>query len=134
MRIEHLASDFLSEIDVPVSGSAATADSSASRALGELLRVPLSNHASRNRLLLVAEGGLTPIPFPAIQLPATAGHKAQYLIESWETSLLPSGTGRSVPAAAVGGAEHSASRELAVIADPVYSTDDERVTGHKHRR
>jgi len=97
-----------------------------SRALGELLKRPLADHPGKNKLLIVAEGKLSLVPFAAIQVPGRQPGLFRYLIELWEPSMLPSAqAGLQLQRRVL--ERLAPNRGIAILADPVYSADDERM-------
>jgi CHAT domain-containing protein len=86
--------------------------------------------ADAKRLVVITDGSLQSIPFSALPHPATKG---DVLIDRYEIVLLPSATvidrlrtqepSRPKP-----------SRQIAVVADPIFSTDDPRVNQAHGRR
>jgi CHAT domain-containing protein len=120
-HVETLATRFLNELLQPPHPNSVHRSSAA---LGELLKRPLADHPGKTRLFIVAEGKLLQVPFAAIQL-----SPSRYLVDSWEPSLWPSAqAGFQFARRAL--ERHSPGREFAILADPVFSLDDERVPNH----
>jgi CHAT domain-containing protein len=124
-RIEQWAAGFADGLSRSTASPETAATLQASRALGELLKEPLEDHSGKSRLLVVAEGKLLLTPFAAIQVANRRG-VFHYLIDSWETSMLPSAQA-GIQLLRRGRERTAPSRGIAVLADPVFRADDERV-------
>jgi CHAT domain-containing protein len=104
--------------------------------LSQLVLAPVEAQLAEKRLLIVADGALQYIPFGA--LPRTQsqskanpqGAKKDYhpLIFDHEVVILPSASTLTVLRQEVKG-RRPAERTVAVLADPVFETNDERVKG-----
>ncbi|HET6979317.1 MAG TPA: CHAT domain-containing protein [Pyrinomonadaceae bacterium] len=93
--------------------------------LGNMLLGPIAGNLGSRRLLVVSEGALQYVPFDALLLP---GHSSAPLLETNEVVVLPSIS----TLIAIRSARHSltsTSKLLAVIADPVFNANDERIQG-----
>ncbi len=94
--------------------------------LSKLVFAPVSNKLGKKRLVIVADGALLEIPFAALSEPNQTDY--QPLLVNREIVNLP-----SVSAIAIHRNElkqrQTAPKTLAVLADAVFSNDDERVTG-----
>ncbi len=98
------------------------ARSQATKALSRMLLAPLAGQLGSKRLVIVAEGALQYIPFSALQ-----GPRGVPLIAEHEIVTLPSASTLAILREEMEG--HSpASMQLAVLADPVFSPDDPRVS------
>jgi len=110
-------------------GRSSEADSSE---LSRILLVPVVEQLANKRLLIVANGALQYIPFAALPEPVPIGgdHQAVPLVVAHEIVALPSAS--IVSALRFARANRSSAvRRLAVIADPVYDTNDSRVAENK---
>jgi CHAT domain-containing protein/Tfp pilus assembly protein PilF len=89
--------------------------------LSHILLEPIADRIANKRLLIVSDGALQYIPFAALPLPGTDN---QPLIQSHEVVNLPSVSTlailRSQP-------QPTASKQIAILADPVFSVSDRRV-------
>jgi CHAT domain-containing protein/Tfp pilus assembly protein PilF len=94
--------------------------------LSQILLGPLADQLGSKRLLIVTEGALQYIPLEALPVPVV-GSKA-LLIEKNEVVHLPS-ISTLIASRAMRNKTGSPSRLVAVIADPVFSSSDERVRG-----
>ncbi|NJM22204.1 MAG: CHAT domain-containing protein, partial [Richelia sp. SM1_7_0] len=94
--------------------------------LSKLIFAPVSKKLGKKRLVIVADGALLEIPFAALSEPNQTDY--QPLLVNREIVNLP-----SVSAIAIQRNElkqrQTAPKTLAVLADAVFSSDDERVTG-----
>ncbi len=125
-RIEMWATRFLDGLSGSASGLEPKSALEASRALGRLLRQPLTDYAGRKRLLIVGEGKLLELPFAAIEIPSAKNGKFQYLIDDWEPSMLPS-VSAAIQLRRRAANRPGPTREVAIFADPVFDALDERV-------
>ena len=98
---------------------------SAAAELSRTLLGPVATRIEEKRLIIVADGALHYIPFAALPVPGSSN--AQPLATSHEIVSLPAA---SVVAFLREQAAHRkpAPRTVAVLADPVFSSDDSRVT------
>lgn len=94
--------------------------------LSHLLLAPVAPQmGTKKRLLIVSDGALQYIPFAALPAPAGTDDSAP-LIARHEIVSLPSASTLSALRKETGGRQPAA-RTLAVLADPVFELDDERV-------
>ncbi|MEG4391339.1 CHAT domain-containing tetratricopeptide repeat protein, partial [Microcoleus sp. BROC3] len=101
----------------------------ASANLGQLILQPAAAQLGNKRLLIVPDGVLHYTPFPALTLPQTAGQKANIpLITQHEIITLPSASTLAILRQNYGDRKPP-SQTLAILADPVFSPDDERIKG-----
>ncbi len=119
--LELAAREFYDALRINNPRSAAERDR-LSRRLGELLLGPFVSRLDRQRLVIAADGALHYVPFGALFPPGSD----QLLITQHEIVNLPSATAVATNRA------HSIRprprRTLAVLADPVFSSDDVRLT------
>lgn len=93
--------------------------------LSQMLLGPLAGQLGNKRLIVVTEGALQHIPLDALPEPVT-GRSETFMIENHEVVVLPSVSALI----AIRGARNrtsSPNKVLAVIADPVFSGNDDRV-------
>ena len=94
--------------------------------LSKLIFAPVSGKLGKKRLVVVADGALLEIPFAALSEPNQTNY--QPLLVNRDIVNLP-----SISAIAIHRSElkqrQAAPKTLAVLADAVFSNDDERVTG-----
>ncbi len=93
-------------------------------ALSQLLLKPVASQLGANRLLLVTEGALQYVPFAALPNPTGDGP----LISNHELISLPSASALAVLRKEMTG-RPAAPKTLAILADPVFSSNDTRVKG-----
>ena len=104
----------------------------ATDALSQIILAPVADQLGDQRLLIVSDGMLQYIPFAGLSLPETTAEGAGYqpLIVNHEIINLP-----SVSTVAILRQETATRQPLpktvAIIADPVFSPEDERVSGTK---
>ncbi|HYN26307.1 MAG TPA: CHAT domain-containing protein [Pyrinomonadaceae bacterium] len=102
----------------------------AAAALSKMLLGPVASQLGKKRLLIVSDGALQYVPFAALPEPATtaiARPGAQPpLIVGHEIVSLPSASTLSVLRREVG-ERRPATKIVAVLADPVFDKDDERL-------
>ncbi|MBR8840974.1 MAG: CHAT domain-containing protein, partial [Stigonema ocellatum SAG 48.90 = DSM 106950] len=108
--------------------------------LSKLILTPVAGKLGKKRLVIVADGALLEIPFAALAQPnenaATNQEKSsqagksnyQPLLVNHEIINLPSITAIAVQRVELN-LRQPAPKTLAVVADPVFTVDDERVTG-----
>ncbi len=122
----------------------------AATALSQLLLGPVAAQLGKKRLLIVAEGALQYLPFGALPEPAASGqglgasgkitskgppieNPYRPLIVDHEIVSLPSASVLSVIRRELAGRK-SAERTVAVLADPVFTSDDPRLASSQSRR
>jgi CHAT domain-containing protein/Tfp pilus assembly protein PilF len=96
----------------------------AASALGRLLLAPASASLGTKRLVIVAAGALQYVPFAALSLGAPGSYRP--LILDHEVVSLPSAAALALLRGETAGRAR-AKKTLAVLADPVFRTDDPRV-------
>lgn len=89
--------------------------------LGKILLAPVADAIENKRLLIVGAEVLQYIPFAALKNPKS---NAQYLIETNEIINLPSASTLAVLRNAP---RKSATKDLAIFADPIFDISDERL-------
>lgn len=94
--------------------------------LAAILLEPLWEGEGRRRLVLVPDGPLLGLPFAALPDP---GDDERFLVESREIVLLPSLTALEMLRQNERQRDRPG-RKVAVFADPVFSVEDPRLTGH----
>jgi CHAT domain-containing protein len=98
--------------------------------LSNILLGPVASQLGRKRLVIIADGALQYLPFAALPNPTSLNKSlmdAQPLIEQHEIVSLPSISVLATSRSELAG-RNPAPKELAVLADPVFYPDDERVT------
>ncbi|MEG4630388.1 tetratricopeptide repeat protein [Microcoleus sp. AR_TQ3_B6] len=101
----------------------------ASANLGQLILQPAASQLGNKRLLIVPDGVLHYTPFPALTISQTAGQNTNLpLIVEHEIITLPSASTLALLRQNYGDRKPP-SQTLAIVADPVFSPDDERIKG-----
>ena len=95
--------------------------------LSKLILAPVADKLGKKRLVIVADGALQEIPFAALSEP---NQKSNYqpLLVNHEIVNLPSVTAIAIHRRDLN-KRPPAPKTLAVLADPVFAGDDERITG-----
>jgi CHAT domain-containing protein len=106
-------------------GAKADADSTvAGKALSEMVLAPVAGRLTKRRLLVVPDGALQYVPFAALPKPGASG--AELLAATSEVVSLPSASTLAVLRHSIAN-RPPAPKTIAVLADPVFNSDDERV-------
>ncbi len=101
----------------------------ASANLSQLILQPAAAQLGDKRLLIVPDGILHYTPFPALTISQTAGQNANIpLITKHEIIILPSASTLGILRQNYGDRKPP-NQTLAILADPVFSPEDERVKG-----
>jgi len=125
-RIEQLARRAVAAL--PLSHEHATQETAArvTRELSEAILAPLGQRlAGRRRLVILADGALNLVAFGALPAP---GERKEPLLVEHEIVMLPSATALLAQRRRLAG-RAPAPGALAILADPVFSITDERLTG-----
>ena len=105
----------------------------AAASLSRMLLGPVAGQLGEKRLMIVADGALHFVPFAALPSPTVAEPSIpRPLIAEHEIVNLPSASTLSVIRREVAGRQN-APRTVAVLADPVFMKDDERVKRAKDK-
>ncbi|NET55238.1 MAG: tetratricopeptide repeat protein [Symploca sp. SIO2E6] len=109
--------------------------------LSQILLAPVAEELDNKRLLIVSDGALQYIPFSALPLPGTSGENVVPLLANHEIVNLPSATTlgiirqeqatKKTAPKAMPTAVRKAT--IAILADPVFSSDDQRITTSKQQ-
>jgi CHAT domain-containing protein/Flp pilus assembly protein TadD len=127
--IEIASRKFLETITNPIFRNIPQKSAEASANLSQLILQPAAAQLGNKRLLIVPDGVLHYTPFPALTISQTAGQNANLpLIAEHEIITLPSASTLAILRQKFGDRK-SPSQTLAILADPVFSLDDERVKG-----
>ena len=127
--IETAARDFLEAITSPIQRDIPQQVAQASANLGKVILQPVSAQLGNKRLLIVPDGVLHYTPFQALTLDQTAGQNTNVpLIIEHEIITLPSASTLAILRQNYGDRKPP-SQTLAILADPVFSPDDERIKG-----
>ena len=127
--IETAAKKFLEAITSPIYRNIPQKVAEASANLGQMILQPAAAQLGNKRLLIVPDGVLHYTPFQALTLAQTRGKNTNVpLIVEHEIITLPSASSLAILRQNYGDRKPP-SRTLAILADPVFSPDDERIKG-----
>jgi CHAT domain-containing protein/tetratricopeptide (TPR) repeat protein len=127
--IETAARDFLEIITSQIQRDIPQQVAQASANLGQVILQPAATQLGNKRLLIVPDGVLHYTPFAALTIPQTVGQNTNnFLITQHEIITLPSASTLGILR------QNYADRKppnqtLAILADPVFSPDDDRLKG-----
>ncbi|MEQ8382782.1 MAG: tetratricopeptide repeat protein, partial [Coleofasciculus sp. A1-SPW-01] len=101
--------------------------------LSELLFGQVANQLTKKRILVVADGALQYIPFAALATPETADTDTPIpLINQYELVNLPSSSTLGIIRDQINGRQ-KAPQQLAILADPVFMDNDNRIENPSNR-
>jgi len=127
--IETAAKKFLEAITSPIYRNIPQKVAEASANLGQMILQPAAAQLGNKRLLIVPDGVLHYTPFQALTLAQTRGKNTNVpLIVEHEIITLPSASSLAILRQNYGDRKPPG-RTLAILADPVFSPDDERIKG-----
>ncbi|MEG4142401.1 CHAT domain-containing tetratricopeptide repeat protein, partial [Microcoleus sp. Pol7_B1] len=127
--IETAAKDFLEIITSPIQRDIPQQVAQASANLGQVILQPAAAQLGNKRLLIVPDGVLHYTPFQALTLDQSRGQNTNVpLIIEHEIITLPSASSLAILRQNYGDRKPPG-RNLAILADPVFSPDDERIKG-----
>ncbi len=129
-EIKNAAIELMVKITNPRERNDMTKVDSAADELTEILLKPVADKLNKKRLLIVGDRFLQEIPFSALSIPNTDGESDGYqpLIVNHEIVHLPSAT--TIANIRNGTKSRKlAPKKVAIIADPVFSPEDSRMTG-----
>ncbi|MEG4381255.1 CHAT domain-containing tetratricopeptide repeat protein [Microcoleus sp. M2_C6] len=127
--IETAAKNFLETITSPIQRDIPQQVAQASANLGQVILQPAAAQLGNKRLLIVPDGVLHYTPFQALTVDKNAGQNTNVpLIAEHEIITLPSASTLAILRQNYGDRKPP-SRNLAILADPVFSPDDERIKG-----
>ncbi|MEG4984501.1 CHAT domain-containing protein, partial [Microcoleus sp. BR0-C5] len=127
--IETAARNLRDAITSPIQRDIPQKVAQASANLGQVILQPAAAQLGKKRLLIVPDGVLHYTPFPALTLATTAGENTNFpLIAEHEIITLPSASTLAILRQNYGDRKPP-SQSLAILADPVFGPDDERIKG-----
>ncbi|MCD8485823.1 MAG: tetratricopeptide repeat protein [Desertifilum sp.] len=132
-EIEQVALEFRNLLTIPSLRIRRYRTQQVAKALSDLLLAPVAHKLGDKRLLVVSDGALQYIPFAALATPGTGNNDedAIPLIVNHELVSLPSASTLGVLRRELAG-RTPATKALAVLADPVFGLNDERVNLSTH--
>jgi CHAT domain-containing protein/tetratricopeptide (TPR) repeat protein len=123
-EIEAAAQKFYQALITPIPR---TKPATAANALSQLILAPVAKQLGQKRLVVVADDALQYVPFAALNTPTPQNsNKYQPLAVNHEIITLPSASTLAVLRQETRGRK-TAAKTLAVIADPIFSANDERL-------
>lgn len=127
-QIEKAARNFYSNIQNPIMLEVYPETAQIANELTQFILTPVAKKLAQKRLLIVGDGTLQYIPFAALPEPAKVSTQKDYqpLLVNHEIVSLPSASTLAILREELKGRK-KAPKTLAILADPVFSIDDERV-------
>ncbi|MEG4208787.1 tetratricopeptide repeat protein [Microcoleus sp. S13_B4] len=126
-EIETTAKKFRDAVTAPTSRNSPTQIAIANDAISQIILQPVAAQLGQKRLLIVGDGVLNYLPFAALSLPGKSGENGNPpLIVDHEIVLLPSASTLGILRQNYSDRQPP-TRTLAILADPVFSGNDERV-------
>jgi CHAT domain-containing protein/tetratricopeptide (TPR) repeat protein len=126
--IEAAAKRFRDALTVPTQRTFPAKVASAATELGNMLLSPVAGQLGDKRLVIVSDGALQYVPFSALRVPGKSGDSNLPLVVEHEIINLPSASTLAVLRRELAGRK-PAPKTAAVLADPVFTKDDERLNG-----
>jgi len=125
--IETNARKFRAAVTAPSSRNSPNQIAQANDAISQIILQPVAAQLGQKRLLIVGDGILNYLPFAALSLPGKSGENGNPpLIVDHEIVLLPSASTLGILRQNYSDRQPP-TRTLAILADPVFSPEDERV-------
>ncbi|MEG4584098.1 CHAT domain-containing protein [Microcoleus sp. MOSTC5] len=125
--IEKTAKKFRDAVTAPSSRNSPNQIAQANDAISQIILQPVAAQLGQKRLLIVGDGVLNYLPFAALSLPGKSGENGNPpLIVDHEIVLLPSASTLGILRENYSDRQPP-NRTLAILADPVFSANDERV-------
>ena len=125
--IETIAKNFRDAVTAPSSRDNPNQVAIANDAISQIILQPVAAQLGQKRLLIVGDGVLNYLPFAALSLPVKSGeNRNPPLIVDHEIVLLPSVSTLGILRQNYNDRQPP-NRSLAILADPVFSANDERV-------
>ena len=126
-EIETTARKFRDAVTAPASRDNPNQVAKANDAISQIILQPVAAQLGQKRLLIVGDGILNYLPFAALSLPGKSGENGNPpLIVDHEIVLLPSASTLGILRENYSDRQPP-NRTLAILADPVFSANDERV-------
>ncbi|MEG5233904.1 tetratricopeptide repeat protein [Microcoleus sp. AT9b-C3] len=126
-EIETTAKKFRDAVTAPSSRNSPNQVAQANDAISQIILQPAAAQLAQKRLLIVGDGVLNYLPFAALSLPGKSGENGNPpLIVDHEIVLLPSASTLGILRQNYSDRQPP-TRTLAILADPVFSANDERI-------
>ena len=126
-EIEKIAKNFRTAVTAPSSRDNPNQVAKANDAISQMILQPVAAQLGQKRLLIVGDGVLNYLPFAALSLPGKSGENGNPpLIVDHEIVLLPSVSTLGILRENYNDRQPP-NRSLAILADPVFSANDERL-------
>jgi len=122
--IETAVQEFRKALTVPYQRTSITTTAKTATALSQMILAPATQQLGTKRLIVVADGALQYVPISALAVPNNQNY--QPLITAHEIITLPSASTVALLRQEIKGRK-KAPKAIAVLADPVFSPDDERL-------
>lgn len=128
-RLQDIANQGTSPDNIPIAGKKISITQAANQ-LSKFILAPVTKHLGQKRLVVVADGVLQYIPFAALTIPQSSISQNNYqpLLLNHEIVNLPSASTIDILRKEI--KERKAPKTLAVLADPVFSKQDERLANN----
>jgi CHAT domain-containing protein/tetratricopeptide (TPR) repeat protein len=129
-EIETTAKNFRAAVTDPRYRDIPNRVAEANNALSQIILQPVAAQLGQKRLLIVGDGVLNYLPFAALSLPGKSGENGNPpLIVNHEMVLLPSASTLGILRQNYSDRQPP-TRTLAILADPVFSGNDERIKNY----
>ncbi|MBD2412854.1 hypothetical protein FACHB389_05845 [Nostoc calcicola FACHB-389] len=128
-RLQDIANQGTSPDNIPLAGKKISITQAANQ-LSESILAPVTKHLGQKRLVVVSDGVLQYIPFAALTIPQSSISQKNYqpLLLNHEIANLPSASTIDILRKEI--KERKPPKTLAVLADPVFSKQDERLANN----
>ncbi|MEH2114154.1 CHAT domain-containing protein [Nostoc sp.] len=120
--IEATVQKFRQEITTPYLRNSPSID-----ALSQIILAPVAQQLGKKRLAIASDGALQYVPFSALATPGSSNYEP--LLLNHEIITLPSASTVAILRREHKERKSSAPKTLVVLADPIFSSDDERLEG-----
>jgi CHAT domain-containing protein/predicted negative regulator of RcsB-dependent stress response len=122
--IEEAVQDFRNALTTPSQRTSISKTGKTAIALSQMILAPAAQQLGKKRLIVVGDGALQYVPISALAIPNNQNY--QPLITANEIITLPSASTIALLRQEIKGRK-KAPKAIAVLADPVFSPDDERL-------
>ncbi|MGI2907816.1 CHAT domain-containing protein [Tolypothrix sp. VBCCA 56010] len=102
--------------------------------LSQMILAPVASQLKQKRLLVVGDGALQTIPFTVLPIPGSSQNSPTPLLVQNEIVTLPSASSIGVLRNKFKARKKLPPKTIAVLADPVFSSDDKRLTNTSQSR